>query len=163
MSTEIKYLTPTDTPIGPFMRFKYVAVIATPYQASLTTSLAGANNDLVFTAVDGGTAGNQIYISYTDPGAVSQSISVSVTSTPSSGSTTKHVIDFSLDTDGAGAITTTADDIKVALAGDATAAALVTAADSGGDDGSGEVIAMSESALTSGADNLVMDMSLIAF
>lgn len=47
--------------------------------AALTTSLSGANNDLVYTAVTKGAIGNSTTIAYTNPGTPSSALSVSVT------------------------------------------------------------------------------------
>lgn len=47
-------------------------------QATLSTTLTGANNDLTFTAVDGGTGGNSTTIAFVDPGTPSAALSVSV-------------------------------------------------------------------------------------
>jgi hypothetical protein len=49
--------------------------------AALTTSLTGANNDLVYTAVTIGAYGNQITVAYVNPGTASASLSTSVTGT----------------------------------------------------------------------------------
>jgi hypothetical protein len=49
--------------------------------ASLTTSLTGANNDLVFTAATKGTVGNATTVAYVNPGTPSAALSVSVTGT----------------------------------------------------------------------------------
>lgn len=114
-------------------------------EATLATSLAGANNDLTFTAVHGGIVGNRIRIAYIDPGAASQPLTVTVTETPGD-----VLIEFSLATSGASAITTTGDDIKTALLASADASAHVTAADSGGNDGSGVVTALAATALAGG-------------
>lgn len=53
------------------------------------------------------------------------------------------------------AITSTADDVKAAVATDVDAAALVSGADAGGDDGSGTVIAMVATPLAGGVDGTV--------
>lgn len=74
--------------------------------ASYTTALAGANNDLVFTHQAGGTAGNSYSITYTDPGAASQSLSVVVTG---------YAVNVNLATDGAKAITSTATQVMNAV------------------------------------------------
>ena len=117
----------------------------TPVQAELTTALTGADNDLVFTAVTAGTLGNYITIAYIDPGEINQELSVVVTGLN---------IVFNLATGGAGAITSTADDLKAALVASEAASALVTAADAGGDDGSGVVTAMAATALEGGVDGV---------
>jgi len=274
--SEIKYINPVSAAIGTYLRFKFDVNTVVPVLAALTTTLTGANNDLVWTAVDGGTQGNYIYVEYLNPGTAGATISLDVTSTPASGGYTKKVISVNLATTAAvkasytttltganndivltavaagtagnaidiiladpsannaalsvgtvgtvitvnlatgvaGAITSTAsqvlaaingdylaqklvlvtlsgaddgtgvvtalakqdlasgsagavinstgDAIKTALLADAEAAALVTAADAGGNDGSGAVIAMAEDALLAGADNVVLEMSLLA-
>lgn len=112
--------------------------------ATLTTLLAGADNDLKFTAVGYGTLGNLVTIAYVDPGAVSQSVAVSVSG---------YAITVSLGTDGGGVITTTGQDIKDEIEAAPAAAALVTVELSpAGDDGSGLVIAMTATALEGGID-----------
>jgi hypothetical protein len=47
--------------------------------ASLTTALAGSNNDITFTALEEGTDGNDITVTYVDPDAADQTLSVEVT------------------------------------------------------------------------------------
>lgn len=111
--------------------------------ASLTTTLTGTNNDLVYTADTSGTAGNSITIEYVDPATTGASLSVDVTGT---------AITVNLATDGGGLITTTGDDIKTAIAGDIDAAALVNVADAGGNDGSGVVTALAATSLAGGLD-----------
>jgi hypothetical protein len=74
--------------------------------ASYTTALAGSNDDLVFTHTAGGTVGNSYTIVYTDPGAASQSLAVTVSG---------YAVTVSLATDGAKAITSTALQIMNAI------------------------------------------------
>jgi hypothetical protein len=109
--------------------------------ASLTTALAGTNNDLVFTAVAPGTAGNSITVRYVDPGAASQALSVSVASS---------AITVNLATDSGSVITTTANDVIGAIYASAPAAALVGVARAAANDGTGLVIALSATALAGG-------------
>lgn len=47
--------------------------------ATLTTALAGADNDLLFTAKVGGSGGNAITVRYTDPVGNNQALAVTVT------------------------------------------------------------------------------------
>jgi hypothetical protein len=112
--------------------------------ATYTTTLTGADNDLVYTADQDvtGYAGNDITITYVDPGANDAALEVVVTGTD---------IVVNLATGVAGAITTTADDIKTALAL-TDAADLVSVADSGADDGSGVVTALTIHSLAGGGD-----------
>lgn len=115
--------------------------------ATVNVNPTGDDNGLTFTAKTYGAAGNNIRITYTDPSAVSQSLSVSVSATS---------IVASLATDGAGAITSTAAEVKAAIEAVQAAANLVSIAimtsDTGvADDGSGVVTAMAATALASGA------------
>ena len=116
----------------------------TPNFAGLVTSLAGNDNDLRFVADTNGTEGANISVTYVDPGAISQSLSVAVAG---------NDITVSLATDGAGAITSTASDIMAAINADTDASALVTASLSGTDDGTGVVTAMAQTNLSNGTDN----------
>lgn len=111
--------------------------------ATLSTALAGANNDLDYTAATAGSAGNSITIRYVDPGAISQALAVSVLAS---------AITVSLATDGAGAITSTAGQISTAIAALPAAAALVSSANKAANDGTGVVIAMAATALAGGLD-----------
>lgn len=81
-----------------------------------------AVQDLTYTADNGGTAGNSVSVTYVNPGVANATISVSV-----SGSD----ITVNLATDGLGALTSTADQIKTAVDGLAAAAALVDVTVSG--------------------------------
>jgi len=109
--------------------------------AELTTALTGDNNDLVYTAVDGGNIGNDISVEYIDPDAASQALEIDVVD---------KRIKVWLATDADKIITTIADDISAAIAAHPTASLLVTVADAAANDGSGLVTAMSRSYLTGG-------------
>ena len=120
-------------------------------RASLAFNPTGDDNGLTITAVEYGVGRNDISIEYTDPGANSATLSVSVF---------RKAISVSLATDGSGTITTTAADVIAALSADVDASALVTAAvdtsDSGiADDGSGIVTAMAQDYLESGAGTAI--------
>lgn len=110
--------------------------------ATLTTALAGTNNDLVFTATSAGVAGNSTTIAYSDPGGVTATASISVIGT--------NII-ISLGR-AASAINTTAAGIKTLIDGFAPAAALVTVANAASNDGTGLVIALAATPLASGAN-----------
>lgn len=111
-------------------------------RATLTTALAGADDDLKFTAANGGVAGNAITVKYTDAGS-GEALAVAVAGTD---------IDVTLETDGdTGAILSTANDIMDAIANKPEAAALVTVAIAPGNDGTGVVTAMAQTPLTGGA------------
>lgn len=109
--------------------------------ATLTTALTGANNDMVFTADTAGSGGNAITVAYVDPAAISQSLGVVVAGS---------AITVNLATDGAGAITSTAAQVKTAIDASGPAAALVNVANAGGDTGAGVVTAMAAAALSGG-------------
>lgn len=154
----------TDTHSGAASTWEELTVSATPSKddilkvilyardpgtaATLTTALTGTNNDLVFTARSKGTFGNNITIQYTNPGAASQSLSLTVT---------EKAVNISLATDSGSVITTTAAQIKTFIETNANAnvffaSALIGVAYAGGNDGSGIVTTMSATALNGGAD-----------
>lgn len=122
----------------------YIVIHAKNNYATLSTNLTGNNNDLVYTAVApySGTAGNAITVAYIDPAANDQALEVTVDGTD---------IVVNLATDSGGVITSTADDIKAAIALVPAAVALVgTVVDKAANDGSGVVTAMAETALAGG-------------
>lgn len=109
--------------------------------ASLTSNMTAATSDLTYTAVVPGSAGNSINVTHVDPGASNAALAVSVF---------VKTITISLATNGAGAITSTAAQVKAAVNSHAAAAALVTCEDEGA--GSGVVNALANANLTGGAD-----------
>lgn len=111
----------------------------TPTQATLTTSLAGSNNDLVFTAKEGGQWGNSIQVEYLNPGGTN-ALAISVLG---------YVISVSLATSG-GSITSTASEVKTALDADTSVRKLITTALAGSNDGTGVVTALTATALSGG-------------
>ena len=112
----------------------------TPAKASLTTALAGANNDLVFTAVRGGTWGNSIQVAYIDPGGTSATLGVVVSG---------FLITVNLGRT-ASAIDTTGALLKAAVEASLDAQALVTVAHAASNDGTGLVIALAATSLAGG-------------
>lgn len=112
----------------------------TPPKASLTTSLTGAQNDLVFTAAKGGPGGNQLRVQYVDPGAPSSALDVDLRG---------FDIIVTLATSGASAIISTASEVKTAV--EYAASQLVTVALAASNDGTGVVTAMAITALSGGA------------
>ncbi len=110
-------------------------------KATLTTELAGDNNDLKYTSKLNGALGNAITVEYVDPDDVNAELAVSVDGT---------AITVSLATGAAKAITTTASDIATAIAAHAEANALVAVANAGSDTGAGTVTEMAATALTGG-------------
>ncbi len=109
--------------------------------ASLATGSAVIDNALVWTAATAGEAGNGISVKLTDPGANTQALAVAVAG---------NAITVSLETDGTGALVSTAAEVKAAIEGAAAAAALVTVAHAAGSDGSGVVRATSVALKLSG-------------
>ena len=110
--------------------------------ATLTTVLDGANNDIVFTAVTGGPVGNTISVEYIDPEGNDKALDVDVDG---------RAIKVYLATGVAGAITTTSTLLQAAIAAHPVASTLVTTANSGADDGSGVVTEMGATHLAGGA------------
>lgn len=108
--------------------------------ATLTTALTGANNDLKFTAVTAGVAGNSITIDYVDPGGASATLSCTVL---------VNAITVSLGRT-LSAIDTTATALAAIIAGTPAAAALVTAANAAGNTGAGLVTALAATPLAGG-------------
>ncbi len=113
---------------------------AEPTAATLTTALAGSNNDLVFTAKQGGQWGNSLQVEYIDPGGVSATLAVS---------TLGYLISVSLGRT-ASAIDTTAFALKAAIDGDASARKLVDIENAAANDGTGLVTALTATALSGG-------------
>lgn len=112
-------------------------------QASLTTAIAGANNDLVYTAKTGGVAGNAITVTYVVAGA----------STPLTVSVAANAITVNVATSAGSAATSTAAQVAAAVAASAPAAALVGAVNATGNDGTGVVAALAATNLTGGVDS----------
>lgn len=111
----------------------------TPPKASLTTALAGSNNDLVYTAQVGGPGGNSIRVQYVVAG----------NNTPLSVDVQGYDIIVNVATDGGGAATSTATQILTEV--QRSASHLVTVENAGSDNGSGVVTSMSITALTGGS------------
>lgn len=114
--------------------------------ATIGMNPAGDDNALTFTAKTYGAAGNDITISYVDPGVALSALAVTVVGS---------AIRVSLETDAGSAIVTTAAEVLAAIEAAAEADALVTvvidATDTGvADDGSGVVTALSATALEGG-------------
>jgi hypothetical protein len=110
-------------------------------QASLTTALAGTQNDLTFTAVKFGESGNDIRVRYVVSGA----------STPLSVAVSGNDITVNVATNGSSAATSTAAQILAAVNASTDAARLVSAANATGNDGTGVVTALAYTNLTGGA------------
>jgi len=111
-------------------------------KATLSTDLAGNNNDLKFTAKLKGHFGNTIKIAYVDPDAANAELAVTVSGT---------TITVSLATGANKAITSTAANVKAAIEAVPAAAALVSVANVAANSGEGVVAAMAATALANGA------------
>lgn len=118
-----------------------VTGVGTNFQYAGTLKAKKIIQDLTYTADSAGVAGNLINLTYTDPGAASQSLSVNVTG---------NDIEVLLATDSGSLITTTADDIKTLLDGTPAAAALVDITVSG--TGTNVQTAQAETFLANGSD-----------
>lgn len=112
-----------------------------PALAAYTTVLTGANNDMVFTSKRLGLLGNDITITYVDPGGATADLAVTVENE------TDIVVSLAR---AASAISSTAAQIKSAIEALPGAHALVTITNSGGDTGAGLVTAMAKQYLVGG-------------
>ena len=108
-------------------------------KATFTTNLANAvQNDLVFTAVASGAAGEAVMIEYVDPFIANSPLGVTVTGT---------TITVSLGTDALGVLNSTANAVKAAVEASGSASALVTVALAATNDGTGLVAGMAATPL----------------
>lgn len=112
----------------------------TPPKSSLTTALAGANNDLVYTARQGGPGGNSIRVQYI-VGAGTATLSVAVEG---------YDILVTVATT-TGTPTSTASAVKAAVEAHSDATRLVTVANAAANDGTGVVAALALTALAGGS------------
>lgn len=146
-SVSVKVLGPikveANAAISPGSRIKAAALgrVAAAI-AALTTALSSTNRDLTFTSKLRGREGDLISVKYTDPAGNSQALAVSVTG---------KAINVSLATSGAGAITSTAAEIKAAIEASSAANALVAITYPASNNGSGVVTAMTQTFLSGGA------------
>lgn len=111
--------------------------------AALTTALAGANNDLTFTANKKGSIWNVVQVQYVDPAGNNQVLAVTIVGI---------LIRVSLATGGGGAITSTASLILAAVNAHAVASKWVTATLAASNTGAGIVPILAATNLTGGAD-----------
>lgn len=111
-------------------------------EATLTTALTGANNDLTYTAKKGGTWGNSIQVEYLDPGGANQALAITVSG---------FLISVSLATNGSSVITSTAALVSTAIAANADANRLVDVANASSNDGTGVVTALTATNLSGGS------------
>lgn len=109
--------------------------------ATLTTALAGANNDLKYTAKVEGTVGNATTVRYVVAGA-NTVLSVAVVGA---------AITVNSATSGASAATSTAADVLAAVQASAAASALVKVENAAGNDGTGVITALAATNLAGGA------------
>lgn len=126
--------------------------IGTPINATastLTTTLTGDNNDLVFISKIKGVSGNNIAISYVDPEVDTAACSVIVRGVGSE--IEPYLIDVTLSY-AESAITATANDIIAAIEDDTSADLIVSVALYGEDTGEGLVTAMESTSLEDGVD-----------
>lgn len=111
--------------------------------ATKTVDPAGANNSVVWTAKQRGSAGNLLQVQYVDPAGNNQALAVSVVGT---------LIKVSLATGVAGAISSTAAQIITAVANHNDASQLIGGVNAGSDTGAGVVTAMAAVNLAGGTD-----------
>jgi hypothetical protein len=114
-------------------------------KATLTTALVGANNDLVFTAVQPGADGNSISVAYVNAGGTTP-LSVDFQRT-ANGPVRAVVVTLATTT---GTITSTAAQVRDAVNGHPRAQNHVQAANAAANDGTGVVTALAATNLTGG-------------
>lgn len=125
----------------------------TKAKATLTTALTGTNNDLTYTAKAGGNEADNA--DYAAGNAVTVAYVVAGTGTALSVDVTASAITVNVATDGGGAATSTAAQVRDAVNGDTEAAALVTAENATGNDGTGVVTALAATPLAGGQNYVI--------
>lgn len=132
--------------------FKVEAVGIVPTaQATAATNLAGADNDFNFTAVLAGRLGNDTRIRFVNPAANNAALSVVVDG---------RDVTVNLATNGGGAITTTAAQVKTALDANPASAALITTVLNG--TGAGVVTALAWLSFSGGSGGLPLPPETVA-
>jgi hypothetical protein len=122
-----------------------------PSYATLETALAGSNDDLKYTARLGGTAGNSIQVEYLVAG-LNTALSVSASATK---------ITVNVATDGAGAATSTAAQVRAAIRASAACMALIRSVEfKTGNDGTGVVSALAAANLSGGTGSGLVTYAL---
>ena len=111
-------------------------------KGTLATGVVGSNNAITWTAVDGGTPGNDITVQLINPGTNTASTSVAVT-----GEAIAVTLSYA-----ASAITATAAQVIAAIGASSAASALVTATNTSTSTGAGVVAAVAATNLAGGAD-----------
>ena len=112
---------------------------------TLTTSLTGANNDMVFTARFPGPQSALLKVAYLDPGEETAAESIAFDYDEDTGITTVNITLRSVS-----AVLSTADEVKTAWEANPLCADLATLAASGGDTLATSVIAMTAAAFSAG-------------
>jgi len=127
------------TVLGAMSRFEFTAAGITEATASLSTNLAGDDNDLVYTSKILGLIGNRISIAYVDPEEETATESVEVDG---------YAITVTLRS--VSTVLSTAAQVQAAIEANAAANALVSIDDKADNDGTGEVIALAATNLAGG-------------
>ncbi len=135
---------------GEFLK-KGLGVETTSTYAFLETALAGANNDLRYTARPGGTAGNSLQVEYLVAGL----------NTPLTVTATATKVTVNVATDGAGAATSTATAVRAAVRASVAAMAIMRSVElAAGNDGTGIVTALAATNLAGGTGTAQVTYSL---
>jgi len=112
-----------------------------PPKATLTTSLTGTNNDLLYTAIRRGQWGNAVNVTYVDPGGTTATLSCTVEGF-------KIVVSLGR---AASAINSTAAQVDAIISANADATQLVSVDNASANDGTGIVTALSQTFLAGGS------------
>lgn len=121
-------------------------------RATLTTALAGTNNDLTFRSIARGSVGNLVTVAYV----------VSGTSTPLTVAVSGSAITVNVATNGGGTATSTAAQVEAAVEASATAGRLVDVVNADGNDGTGVVTALTATPLTGGTNLITYGRMVLA-
>lgn len=123
------------------------------YVTATYTAELNTNANIVFTAVEddtwGGALGNSLSITITDPGAARGTTDIT------EANTTTGAVTVTVSSTDAPAINATGQDIIDAIAANATAAAMMTATNATGSDGTGTATALSVQSLAGGVNGTV--------
>lgn len=123
-----------------------------PVSATLETDLVGVNNDLVFTAKELGTQGNNISIEYIHAG-ISKPLTIeTIVSSIDLVQNYDVAIKITLATNAGGSVTSTATQIKTLIDSSSAANKWITVEHKGADTGAGTVVVMDRTFLTGGVD-----------
>jgi hypothetical protein len=123
-------------------------------QATLDTGVVGNNNAITHTAVNIGTAGDNIQVAHLDPGANSIPLSLAVVGSGTAAD--PYVVNVTLATDAGGVITSTAANVIELINNHGFARTIIRASNTGASTGAGVMVAAVAAPLAGGTDMNVL-------